>query len=315
MREMSTGGPAMSSFQSDKQAGEKAEKFFEQYGKSLLFPPDDPRIPLMLKRFEPEQGYFTDWPVTVTPEAPLDYGPLRRTDEEIHVEGADLEAWIMNPLQPDKIKHGWIEVKSVRNNGMILFGRFGYPAVPFEITSQRGGTQPGWLYDLLHPKESCERRKLRPDQLRAISPAALVFCQYEGAIGTTPPYAVISFYEFSQLKQALIEIAHERYGIDLMEWKFDPDDSGKKATWNKEYHSPYWDVSLQWLQAKRVPMAIYLFGKEPDIPKDQYYRYNYEKWQTLKEMAAAHYSLEDLKKDHEGIKTPDQEPEWTEQQG
>ncbi len=299
-------------FEQDKIDGKKTEEFFEQYGKALLFPPHDHRIPYMLKCFDPAQGYFTDWPEHSDPDTPLEFNVIRKSHETIHVEGADLEAWIMNPDSKDKrMEHGWIEVKAVKNNGMILYGRNGFPSIPFEIVSQKGGLNKGWLWDLLHPFESCEKRRFMPDQLRTLSPSALVFCQYESEIQNTSPYAVISFYDFSWLTRALIEIANERYGIDLMQWIHITRNKDMDVRWSNEFHSPYWNVSLKWLVEKHVPMAITIIGDEPNIANDKYHDFNIRKYRKLKEMAAAHYNLEDLKGRHEELKIPDQEPEWT----
>ena len=297
-------------FKQDKHDGQICEEFFEQYGKSLLFPPDDPRIPVMLKRFEPEQGYYTDWPKDDSPDKALQFGIPRKTTEEIHIEGADIEAFIMNPASDGNAEHGWIEIKAIKHNAMILYGRDGYPSLPFEITSQRGSKKKGWLWDLLHPLESCEHRRFMPDGLRTVSPSALVFCQYENEITGSSPYAVVSFFDFLRLKNALIEIAKERYRIDLIEWRR----QGAKdydERWTSEYHSPYWNVSLKWLQDKHVPMAITLFDNEPAFERDSYYRVNMRKYQRLKDMATAQFVLDQLKETHEKLKIPDQEPEWT----
>ena len=298
----------MSEFERTKAAGEKAEAFFEKYGKALIFPPDDQRIVLMLKQFQPKEGYFTDWPEHFEVDKPLEFKDTRKTYEEIHVEGADLDANIFDPSNENMIQ-GWIEVKASSNNALIRYGVNNSPSVPFEIYSNLQQRTPGWLWHLLHPAESNELRKCSYNKLRTHSPAAFVFCQYEGEIGATPPYATISFYDFPALASALIAIAYERYGWDLISW----DLSGKKeqhfAQIRREIKDSNWNVCLSWLQEKSVPMAIYLLENPPRINKDGWYDSNMKTWSTLQAMAQKHYLLSQLKGDHEILKTHDQEPQ------
>ena len=295
-------------FETDKAYGEQTEAFFQQYGKSLLFPPDDPRVPLHMQRFEPENGYYTDWPEHVSRDSSLVFEELHKTDEIIHVEGLDLTAWVINPASEAEIRQGTIEIKSVSRNGLISFGPDDYPSIPCEIRSQIGTARVGWLWYLLHPKEALERRKLSPDKLRTITPSAMVFCQYDGEIGSSRINATVSFYDFPILRSALIEIAKEKYNIDLSNWAYDT-----IPLFNSPHsRSPYWNVSIKWLRDKGVPMAVYMIGEDPKLEPNPYYEYSRQRLMKLKEIAAAHYELEQLKSVHEAFKVPDpQPPEWT----
>ncbi len=301
----------MDAFQRCKAAGETAEVFIERYGKSLLFPPDDPRIVFMLKRFEPEQGYFTDWPEHVERNLPLELGDTRRTNEVIHIEGGDLDARVMDPRVKSE-EQGWIEVKAANDNALIRFGTNNSPSVPFELYSNFDTKTPGWLWHFTHPYESLERRKTTHDGLRTITPGALVFCQYEGRIGDTAPYAVVSFYDFSALRSALIEIAQERYGWSIEDWDLSSKTEDQQKRIKRETKDTNWNVCLEWLKEKDVPFVVYLLGNPPHIEYNAWYRQNMITWENLKKMAAAHYELEQLKGKHEELKLADEEPEWNE---
>ena len=283
----------MTNFERDKAAGEVAERFIVNYGKTLLLPPDDRRIIYMLEKFEPKHGYHTDWPEHVEEEGPLEFGTMRKTDEEIHIEGGDLIANIVDPDEGDQSYQAWIEVKAMNHNAIIRFGCDNYPSLPFELISNTKTRTPGWLWHLLHPSQSLELRK--QTRLRTIQPSVLVFCQYENTIGITTPYVVVSFYDFNALKNALIEIGHERYNWDLVAWKFPKYTPEQRKRLYQETCSPNWNVSLKWLQDKGVPMAIYMLDSDPEIKKDKYYDSNYLTLQRLKSMATCHYNLGELK--------------------
>ena len=301
----------MISMDEGRALGNYGEQFIETYGKSLIFKPDDKRIPLTFRRFDPSEGYFTDWPEEVTENEPLEMLDIpRKTDEIIHVEGGDIFATYMNPETHD-FKYSWIEVKSVGNGSILHFGRDGFPTVPFEIISNRETKTKGWLWHLLHPSESNELRKFSHDQLRTKAPSALVYCCYDGKIGESNVFAMISFYDCPKLFEALKVIAMDRYNLDLSAWRCPGMTQDQKAKWHRDCPANYWNVSLNLLQQLGVPMAITLLGGEPRLNEaDEFYRLNYNRWCRLKEMATAHYNLEDLKKDFTGIPVPDEEPDW-----
>ncbi len=68
----------MNEFERTKAAGEKAEAFFEEYGSALLFPPGDTRAVFMINRFQPEKGYYTNWPEHTEPDTPLVFEGMRK---------------------------------------------------------------------------------------------------------------------------------------------------------------------------------------------------------------------------------------------
>ena len=288
----------MNSFERDKLAGQEAESFIEKYGKILLFPPDVERKLLFHHRFVPAEGYITNCPSANERGLSQYHGHYRHTRDDIKIQGGDLSGLDFN-AESVSAENIWFEVKRSKSIKEIMFSRSSSSSLPFEIRSRgkaENGT-PGWLLRYANPRKSAENQTDATETYHTITPMVLVFCLYETENADTKPFAVVSFYDFPKLLEALISISKERYGWDIVNWDTCPKSDENKRNQQRETGGAagsLWNVHLEWLRKDSVPMFITTLGSKPKLPNDSYLKYNQPRLDHLYEMANKHCEFDEL---------------------